>query len=323
MTLDSGVIHLGTNMKNHNEYFDHILAYNQNLLLKARKELEFLITEKDYCICTTGSDSRLEKGPISLFELMLISREKDDESNKALQYLDKLINSSEKYHPNIEWKTILKNAMSTFLVESNDGTFKDIPSPNRVFDLQFISGNRKLYDFSKSQLIQEILMPEYGNYLYRNAKNRLRQHKKTTSSGIQRFKKQDIVQYDLEKGFSIYDPEKKIWSFKQGPLRLVQYSIVRDIIKGIRNNGAGFPNLPRNTVLKLRYLETDNQTLMSSDEISDLTDCYKFFIWEYHKSQENYQENQQTRNQFDKKEVQERIDSVAKICSKQILDYKS
>ena len=70
---------------------------------------------------------------------------------------------------------------------------------------------------------------------------------------------------------------------------------------------------------KLNRLEVEGRTLLTSSQLDDLTDCYKFFLHQYHKSQATYGQIGCSSVKFDAKEVRERLNTLESICSSQII----
>ena len=113
-----------------------------------------------------------------------------------------------------------------------------------------------------------------------------------------------------------------MWGFKQGPLRLVQYALVRDKIKAIRNHPGRIErilNTSRNTVGALHDFSIRGDLNLSAETASELGDHYKFFLWQYHNSQQRYEREGQTVSTFDPADAKKRSDSLVKICSSQLI----
>ena len=104
-------------------------------------------------------------------------------------------------------------------------------------------------------------------------------------------------------------------------MRAIQYALVRDSIKKIRGK-ANIDELfyfPKNTVEKLNRVEVEGITSLSRTQMEDLSNCYKYFLHLYHKSQTVYKENFVKEIEFDSKEVKERCKSIDDLCRLQII----
>ncbi len=103
-------------------------------------------------------------------------------------------------------------------------------------------------------------------------------------------------------------------SFKLGPLRYVQYSFAQSLLRNIGLERIyEWMNLPTNTVDRLLCLEGEKLTSLSEQEISEVADSYKFFIWLFHRSQHAFIQEHQTVTYFGANEVKERIRNLEAI----------
>jgi hypothetical protein len=322
MEENFGGIYLNPFEVGHSRYHDHIFAFNKSLQSDIKKDLDVLFRDRSCLIATTGSDARLEKGPVSSVELMLFYEEGFDISS-ALKKLKNYVykkNNRQIFYKNIE----VKNPKTDKLYECyiNDGS-KEIRlvSPNRIFDLRRLYDPKDIFSDVLAKFFLE-LTSEKGRSLFEFAKQRVRDHKKVTLTGVQNYKGEEIFHYNLEEGVSFYNPSKSQSSFKQGPLRMVQYSLIRDLIKKEREGqeeAKSLFNLPHNTVEKLSRLEVEGKCALSSAQIGDISDCYKYFLHLYHKSQFEYRWNKGSKISFDKQEVRDRCSSLTQICSNRII----
>lgn len=312
--------------RGHNDYYDHLTAFNSSVQKRLVSELEELFEgfDDNFCISVTGSDARLEKSTISLIEAVLLTpgTPNPDLVKELDEYVEESYGSSEFDACYLEKKDLSRDKSFEFVL--NRGTPNQIilVSPNRVLDNRILYGNQDLDKKLRHLLAAELISKEDGSSVFERVKDKVKEHRKVTIAGVQRYKGQDLVHYNPEEGVAYYDPEASIWSFKQGPLRAVQYALVRDIVKAIRAGADpdSFLFLPQNTVAKLNTVEVEGKTDLSTAQIKDLTDCYKYFLWLYHKSQTEYcgtNHSQQTR--FDPKEVKERCRTIDSICQQQII----
>ena len=91
------------------------------------------------------------------------------------------------------------------------------------------------------------------------------------------------------------------------------------MVKGIRegDNPEDIVNLPQNTILRLNTLHVQGRTLSSPEVLGELCDHYKYFLWCYHLSQENYRRNSnhELEIEFDRVETKKRAESLEKILN--------
>ncbi|MEM4336515.1 MAG: hypothetical protein QXG86_00735 [Candidatus Woesearchaeota archaeon] len=316
--------YIDPNSKSYHEYADHLRVYNHSTQEKLKEclEKEFEKQYNNFTITTTGSDSRLEKGPVSAIEI-IIFKEGSENLEDIVSKIDSCIRNASGYrlfqeeYPEI--KDIEKDEMYSCTINKGQPNQITIISPNRVFDSSALYGNDNIVKKAKIKLVKELLS-EKGKTIFEKIKSRVKEHCDVSSTGVQHYKGKNIQHFDIETGIAFYDPQEKIWSFKQGPLRTIQYAIVRDMIKALR---AGIEpdtilTLPSNTVDKLNKLEIEDMTAISEQAIKDLTDNYKYFLWLYHKSQMEYSKGKKEIG-FDSQVVKERCESLNKLCSQQII----
>lgn len=320
------VTYIDPNSQNHVDYFDHLEAFNAGSQRRISSRLNDVLGSnmENIAIATTGSDARLEKGPVSLAELTLFVRDHGNIERVHPILRDFVFNGSDKeYFEGVELKDLDRDKMYKFFTEYGNPNSSVLVSPNRIFDARILAGDQRVLDFAGQKLVAE-LTGEEGQSISGAVRDRLRQHRRTTVSGLQRYKQQDVKHFDLESGISFYDPTNNLHSFKQGPLRAVQYALVADLISGLRA-GTLNPNavltLPQNTVDKLHAIEVEGLSALSPTASRDLADSYKFFLHLYHKAQHAYSRRGVKETGFDSRDVAERCKSLRDICAKSIVKY--
>lgn len=308
------------------EYRDHIVAFNKVIHDAIAQDLGGILDNlgDDYAIATTGSDARLEKGPVSVIEFMLFNESRRPNHEVMRRVQEYIWNDTELrvFDDNIEVKALDHDKMYRCVLQTDEGTVSLI-SPNRTLDAAFIYGNPRLFVEAKNKLVDELTGPE-GKPVLEKIKDRTKEHRKTTLSGEQRYKGELLQHYDPNTGVAFYNPDEKIWSFKQGPMRAVQYALVRDSIRSIREGCTPEEvlSLPTNTITKLNSIEVQGYSALSRDAMSELTDCYKFFLWAYHASQDHYNKtnrNDKTTVQFSPQEIKDRVKTIDALCAAQIM----
>ncbi len=319
------------NTRDYRSYTDHLFAYNKMFQknLSASLAEAFGIETPCYAIATTGSDARLEKGPASYLEMVLFLDTHAEGCASSLNILKGLGNfifrqDGQAYSiENMEVKDLENDRMSECIL--NPGTAKEtrLISPNRVFDARFLYGFDAVFSKAKGRLATELSNDEnsYGEKLYDRIKSRAKDHRRIVLTGVQRFKGDELRHYDLSSGVAFYNPSEHLWAFKQGPLRAVQYALVRDQIRVLREgvDPQMILELPRNTVVKLNALEVENASGLSSDQIQELSDHYKYFLWLYHKSQSAHLNDKSSQITFDAAEASKRCKSLDTLCAGQII----
>jgi len=305
-------------VQDYREYFDHLRAYNERVKGTLYSDFTSLLGKdlNRIALSTTGSDARSEKGPASLIEIMLLSIGKglpvSEVSEKIRVYAAN--HKGLGIFDYVEVKPIDEGRISDCILAKGTPEEVTLISPNRIFDASFLIGDEEIFALAKNALVNEV-RSEVGKSLYGRIKEKVRSHRKVTVSGVQSYKGQEIKHFDLDAGMATYDPEAGLYSFKQGPLRAVQYSLVRDQMKAIRNGSSASISLPSNTVDKLNMLEVQNNTSLTHDQVRDLADSYKYFLWLYHRSQAAYATKGLKEIGFDSSQVRDRVKSLAELCA--------
>jgi len=312
-------VHIEPESRNYKDYFDHIKAYNAALHTEIEKLLAVALAGLDngFSIGTIGSDGRLEKGPGSLVEVIQFC---DGSARLGVrEILESMVTEDNRniFEPRIERKNITTDSMSESTITFADNEVKLI-SPNRVFDTHFLYGNEETHVRAKQKLAEQ-LVSSRAKGVYEKIGDKVRQHRKITETGMQSYKGDPIQHYDISQGVATYDPKRGLWSFKQGPLRYAQFVLVRDQIRTIRDGSANAVlMLPTNTVDKMNAIEVQGMSQVPSENFADAADCYKFFLWQYHRSQAAHKKGQQT-IMYDGKEAKERCNALIKICSERLI----
>lgn len=305
-------------------YNDHLVAFSRKIQEKISKDLPKVFSgfKENVAIALTGSDARLEKGPVSLIEIILFG-ENHPNLSKACKKLIPYISENrgkDVFQRDIEFKNIEKDKMyETKVSDCHDYKIKFI-SPNRFFDARPLFKKGRIYQQARKKFVNEMVSDE-GTQILKKIKQRTKEHGRISVSGAQKYKGEELTHYSFEDCISFYDPKKDIWSFKQGPLRTVQYALVRDSIKKIRTgvNPEEIFSLPKNTIEKLNRIEVEEMSPLSTMQMGDLSDCYKYFLHLYHISQSNYENKLNKETMFDGKEARERAKSIEDLCKLQII----
>jgi hypothetical protein len=301
------------------DYFSSIQHYNSVL---SRNTSEFLINcfglssqhfqlEK-VLVTTTGSDGRMEKGPESPMELVLYSLQPKEFIVDILERVGE--NSCSLLDKNIfqpsETRTIDTETLSFY---NNDP--KSV-YPTRVLDARVICGNESLLKPVYMKLLNELIGPD-SKGIFQSMKEKRRIAKRISNSGEQVFKGVKLNHYDLLEGAAFYNPDTGQSSFKQGPMRLVQFSVAYSLMKHLRehNSMAILDELPHDTPTRLLFLHDNKVNGFASLEVSEVIDTYKYFLHQYHMSQSQYKFESNNRTCFDATEVRERLTGLTAVIS--------
>ena len=116
-------------------------------------------------------------------------------------------------------------------------------------------------------------------------------------TGINQHKGQPAKQYDWEQGIAYYNPQQQLFGFKYGPLRYLQTAIELAVLHATRTSRSPviLENLPPNPVESIYFLSNLSLTnqnniatpvlQLTEQEITDLSESYKYFIHLHHQTQ--------------------------------------
>jgi hypothetical protein len=266
-------------------------------------------------LVTPGSDARLEKGSfMSPLEVIALVKEDIDLD----LYKENLI------------KTITEISSTTKLAKvfeikgPNTSLTTVAPhryQPGRIADSRFIYGSEESAQNAKVKLGEEILNLKAHDVdhifgLKRDAR-------KATESGKNRIGGVDAIHFDLNTGTIFYNPEAHQLSFKIGPLRLVQNSLLVEEIKHTRHeHDKNFiSTLDANIVNRLNQLSNEKRVNLERNSIEEIGEHYAFFLRLYHKSEIAYEKNKQIALQLNQTEIEE-VSKRLKALSELMTNFK-
>ncbi len=306
--------HVSPTERGPDSYAAHIKQYNLLLQERVREAIseDQVLTNLNSANCAlfaTGSDGRLEKGPVSGLEFVLLATPKTHvrKIDAILPFLYSL--APKLVDDNIEVKRLEKDSMNRY--ENNPLRVY----PMRITDLSYLAGDRDLENEAKRRLVAEWIS-ENGKSIAERVKSKKKEHQRVNNTGIQQYNSDtDITHFDLEKGVAFYNPDQKKLGFKAGPLRFVQFAIMHELIAYYRRIEKPEENdlilrLPANTTDKILYLETEGLLQASPLQVADLVNCYNHFLWLYHCSQEESQQANRLDCTFNVKDVRERLAAI-------------
>jgi hypothetical protein len=313
----------------HCDYHDHLVSFNEALQERVAGHLAPWMNGDmaHLAVSATGSDARHEKGPASLIELLFFVDDSHSHDQDVTHKLRSFADNTPDAHiwlDGLEIKDVRNDQLYKCIIQNDPTSEITLISPSRIFDARYLCGSEGIFQEAKHKLVGEILGEE-GSRIADRVTDSARNHRHVAATGQQRYKGMPKNHYDLESGIAVYDPEKGLYSFKQGPLRAIQFSLVRDQIRALRNGAdvSRIIKLPQNTVQKVNALQANDLMAVSPQEVRDLADNYKFFLWQYHKPQIAYTNGGNTEMGFDAREVKERCQAVDALTGRQLLRYST
>lgn len=305
------------------EYIDYLIEFNLDIHTFVKRILSdtFGVMEKydlNQAICATGSDGRYEKGPGSKLEFILLTNQPGITS--MVKHVMKELNGFNgnlEIEDTIEQKHLKRDIMSCYNNESSR-TY-----PTRITDAAFLYGDESMLRMAKAKMVKEF-QGEKGKSILKRVNARRKEYEKILINGKQKHKNMEISHFDLEEGISTFSTEEYKLSFKIGPLRYIQTSIMQDLIKYARaekykKSLSLFTTLPTNTEDKLLFFEEEKILSLTRAQAAELADNYNYFLWEYNKAQENMNFYNEKQTPFDKIEVKDRLASIREILKNPVL----
>lgn len=302
-------------------YTAHVKQYNEAFQLVISEPLQEIVRWRNLscALFATGSDGRLEKGPVSGLEFVLL-RKPTSPSDQIADLVAMLATFRPRYNieENVEVKDVFNDVMSVY-----DGDFERV-YPMRVLDLAHLAGDPVLLERAKWKLVREWVGPD-GSKIAGKVKDKKKEYRNAFLTGVQRYTATHTLRhFDLAEGVAYYSPEQRVQGFKMGPLRYVQFVVMHDLIKYYRKLSVPLEekliqDLPANTEDRILALEVRNLLRLSPLETSDLINSYKFFLWLYHKAQEAHRRDGTTETVFDIAQVAERTRDLSKILQEGVL----
>ncbi|MBI5470033.1 hypothetical protein HY968_01800 [Candidatus Kaiserbacteria bacterium] len=285
------------------EYYELVTRFNRLIQNELAEKLAQRSDEfgSAVTLVTPGSDGRLEKGSqVSALEIIALIDEKVDIDlfEKTLtETLSKI--SATRISKIIEVKD----------PETKLAIFKGNPrivQPGRIADSRPVYGSRRASTNAKIQLGKEIIASSSGEIVGRVGDLR-KDARRATREGRNRIGGKDAIHFDLETGVVYFDPTAHQLSFKIGPLRLVQNTLLGEEIKHTRteNEPNFISTLNSNIVRRLGQLSEDKLVNLSRSSVREIMDHYAFFLRLYHRSEHAYDQRGEVTLQLDKSEIEE------------------
>ncbi|OGI65094.1 hypothetical protein A3A95_04480 [Candidatus Nomurabacteria bacterium RIFCSPLOWO2_01_FULL_39_18] len=245
---------------------------------------------------TPGSDARLEKGSF-MSPLEVIAVTNTDLDLDA--YRQSLIEVIEKVSPTVVAKIIEMKGPHSSLVTAYNNRYQ----PGRIADSRLIYGSENVAKENKVRLGKEIINLRTSEV--DKISSLKRDARKVIEKGGNRIAGTDAIHFDLQTGAMFYNPEAYQLSFKVGPLRLVQNTLLVEEIKHTRREkDANFlSTLDSSIVGRLNQLSDDQMINLTRESVEEVAEHYAFFLRLYHRSERAYAQNKQIVLQLTPQEI--------------------
>lgn len=304
-----------------NRYGEVIYAFNMLIHVELQNALDrvgdSLVGVEALAI--PGSDGRFEKGSLmSQVEIIALLPEHVQNLDELKNRVDAAIQKASPTRiAHIEWKQF-----GTSLAAFNGDTNRIQPA-RVATDARLVWGKQSSLDQARKDLGAEILSAD-GRRIKEKVTGLERDAKLVTASGRNKISGVDAVHFELENsdgtGAVFFNPSSRQLSFKVGPLRLVQNTILAESIKHTRReNDAEFVSTLRSNISRrLQQLSNDKMLNHSPASVQTIIDHYNFFLRHYHRSEQAYLKTKQTVVALDASEVLEikrRITDLAQLMS--------
>lgn len=276
-------------------------------LSQNKKNLGAMVT-----FVTPGSDARLEKGSfMSPLEVIAVT-DMDVDLEEYRKILTDVIGC---ISPTAIAKIIeMKGPKSSFVTAYNNRF-----QPGRMADSRLIYGEEETVKANKIRLGRELIdLPTKNVDKVVDLKRHARQ---TTERGSNRIAGVDAIHFDLKTGAVFYNPEAYQLSFKIGPLRLVQNTLlVEEVRHTRRENDPNFiSTLDSNIVSRLNQFSDDKMVDLTQESVAEIAEHYAFFLRLYHRSERAYAQNKQIMLQLTPNEIADvakRLQALAVLMEK-------
>lgn len=251
---------------------------------------------KHVTFITPGSTGRKEKGSMaSRDEFIAIT---DDPNLDLDDYQQKLIGVLNEIFPR-KISVVETKGPETSLVHytgdnKNGNKDKLLPlQPGRIADGHLVYGDQKVLTDIKIKLAEQIVNLERSDIDRINSLKR--DARKTTERGRNRIGGKDRIHFNLETGVVFFNPNERQLSFKIGPLRLVQNTLLVEEVKHVLSEKdlKFINNLKPSIIERLGQLSDDQMINRRPSEVKEIMEHYAFFLKLYHKSERAYQKSKQ------------------------------
>lgn len=302
--------------KQYYETIRHINDLFQRRLRERIGEFENIIGP-GVIVSATGSDVRREKGSaMSPVEFLVITDERIDTTliREALGDVLSQVTHGDSGRPKVIEIKSPDKPLYAF-----DGKL-DVVQPGRVADMR--SDAPPLYGSLAEVLAAKrrlgVEMSAANRSVIDRVANLPKDAKKVVESGKNRIRGEDALHFDIQEGTVFYNPDAFQFSFKIGPLRFVQNTLLYEAVRHIRQEQKPdfFSTLPSGIVHRLEQLADDRMVNRKREDVDQIAEHYMFFLKLYHKSEERFLrfgERSYQLNESEKTEVAKRLQSLLEL----------
>lgn len=266
------------------KYYELVVQFN--ILLQNELATRLSKIGKDvnvaFAIGTPGSDGRQEAGSYASPYEGYIVTDADVDLPKLEKGIKKLV---EQAAPGRIVSFETKGPRSTLR------HYRDNPKivqPARPLEARHLFGDRGILESMKRRAAQELV-----NMHSRDVERirGLRQDAlRVTETGKNQIGGEDALHFDLTTGTVFFNPKANTRSFKVGPLRLVQNTLLVEAVRHARREkDANFlTSLHSGIVNRLGQLSDDKMLSVGKNFVQELQEHYAFFLRLYHQSEHTY-----------------------------------
>ncbi len=209
-------------------FYDSVMRWNQIRLEAVSLVLEKKLTRfKHYAVAIVGSDSRLEKGPYSPFEFIVISSCKETAEAVRKVILNNSCEHGSPYTTRISHKIpVTDKRIETKIVHSAEHKLSYYQNnkrhvwPDRILSARFLCGDESIFLDAQAQVIDETIK---DNRIRRKVVEEIKKRRSIVTKG--RVTQSSNPHIDLETGRVFMDPDEYRMATKSGHMRLIQLTL--------------------------------------------------------------------------------------------------
>lgn len=266
------------------KYYELVAKFNVLLQNELASQLS-QIGEKvgvGFALGTPGSDGRQEAGShASPYEAYIVT-----DADVDLDVLERSIKTLvEKAAPGRIVSFETKGPQSVLRHYRGD---PKIVQPARALEARFIAGNRAMLGDAKFRAAQQLV--DMHSKDVERVRGLRQDALRVTATGKNHIGGEDAMHFDLTTGTVFFNPKANTRSFKVGPLRLVQNTLLVEQIRNARREkDPGFlTSLHSGIVNRLGQLSDDKMLNVGKSFVHELQEHYAFFLRLYHQSEHTY-----------------------------------
>lgn len=284
------------------KYYELVAQFNILLQNELTTQLS-KIGRKDihvaYAIGTPGSDGRQEAGSYaSPYEGFIVT-----DADVDLPTLEKSIKKLvEQAAPGRIVSFETKGPRSALRHYRGD---PKIVQPARALEARHLFGDRGILESMKRRAAQELI--EMHSREVERVRGLRQDALRVTGTGKNQIAGQDAVHFDLSTGTVFFNPKGNTRSFKVGPLRLVQNTLLVEQVRHARKEKDTdfLTSLHSGIVNRLGQLSDDKMLSVGKSFVQELQEHYAFFLRLYHQSEHAYTTDGSVARQLSPTEVNE------------------